>query len=114
MNEKNGKGLKMWIAFNDAWLSIVENRNDEETLLVRARSKQHLLNIFPKCELFKDETADYPYRAYIEREHVANVVSDRLMKINYPNFKASVKDDKLGTAYSNIWSEIYFFYHDER
>jgi len=45
---------------------------------------------------------------------VANVVSNRLMKINYPNFKASVKDDKLGTAYSNIWSEIYFFYHDER
>ena len=105
---------KMWIAFNDGWLSIVENLNDEETLLVRARSEKHLLNVFPECDLFKIETADYPYRAYIEREYVANVVSERLMEISYPNFKNSVEDKKLHSVYTNIWSEVYHFFHDER
>tara|TARA_R110002167_G_scaffold160643_1_gene356745 strand:- start:4452 stop:4793 length:342 start_codon:yes stop_codon:yes gene_type:complete len=105
---------KMWIAFNDSWLSIVENRNDEDTLLVRARSKDHILNVFPNCDWFKDETADYPYRVYITREHVADVVSKRLMEISYPNFKNSVDDEKLHNVYSNIWSEIYYCYHDER
>lgn len=104
----------MWIGLNDGWLSIVRNINDNETLLVRARSLSHLTNVFPDCDYFLDENADYTYRAYIGRVEVANVLSDRIMKISYPNFKASVEDRKLLNVYSSVWADFYYGYFDER
>ena len=114
----------MWIGLNDGWLSIVANRNDDETLLVRARSKSHIMSAFPDCDMFVLEDADYPYRAYIERRLVANQISKRLMEIDYDNFKASVylkdgraptrKGHKLHDMYTNIWHECYVTYQDER
>ena len=104
----------MWIGLNDGWLSIVANRNDDETLLVRARSESHIMSAFPDCDMFVLKNADYPYRAYIERYHVANVVSQRLMETEYDNFKASVRDEKLHDLYTNMWQECYSQYIDER
>ena len=99
---------------NTGWLSIVENRNSEETLLVRARSLKHILNVFPDCDHFKDRTADYPYRAYIAREEVGSKIMDALLNINYDNFKNSVEDGKLHSAYELLWGDIAMSYHDER
>lgn len=104
----------MWIGLNDGWLSIVKNNYDEETLLVRARTLEHLTNVFPDCDYFKDSSADYPYRAYINRTIVADVIANRLMKIDYPNFKNSVEDDKLHNVYSRLWNELYFSFLNER
>lgn len=104
----------MWIGLNDGWLSIVANRNDDETLLVRARSESHIMSAFPDCDMFVLENADYPYRAYIERRLVANEISKRLMEIDYDNFKASVQDLKLKDMYTNVWHECYATYRDER
>ena len=104
----------MWIGLNDGWLSIVANWNDDETLLVRARSESHIMAVFPDCDMFVLNNADYPYRAYIERRLVANEISKRLMATRYDNFKASVQDPKLYEMYTNIWHECYMTYQDER
>ena len=116
----------MWIGLNDGWLSIVANRNDDETLLVRARSESHIMSAFPDCDMFVLKNADYPYRAYIERRLVANEISKRLMEIDYDNFKASVhltqertpngewKGQKLHDMYSSMWHDCYVTYLDER
>lgn len=104
----------MWIGLNDGWLSIVANRNDDETLLVRARSESHIMSAFPDCDMFVLKNADYPYRAYIARYLVANVVSQRLIETEYDNFKASVRDEKLYDMYTNMWQECYSQYIDER
>ncbi len=96
----------MWICLNDAFLSIVKNRNDDETLLVRARSQEHLDNVFPDCESWCDEKADYPFRAYIERDEVAKVIGQRLMDIQYPNFKNSVEEEALFSAYHYLWERL--------
>ncbi|MHA1662981.1 MAG: hypothetical protein ACTSVR_06970 [Candidatus Thorarchaeota archaeon] len=93
----------MWICLNDAFLSIVKNSNDDETLLVRARSQEHFDNVFPDCHSWFDGYADYPIRAYIERDLVAKVIGQSLMDIQYPNFKSSVKEDNLLRAYHRVW-----------
>jgi len=104
----------MWIGLNDGWLSIVENYNDKNTLLVRARKLEHLLKAFPMCEYWRDLDADYPFRAYIPRKVVAKVIAKRIEDINYPNFKNSVEEDKLHSAYNEVWQTMYFTYRSER
>ena len=99
---------------NTGWLSIVKNRNDERTLLVRARSLKHILAAFPDCDHFKDTTADYPYRAYIDREEVAKKIAEELMNIQYDNFKASVKDSRLQNVYGTVWGDIAMTYWEMR
>ena len=104
----------MWICDNEGFLSIVKNRNDDETLLVRARTEKHLLSIFPYCELFTDAHADYPYRAYIDRQTVADTIADRLMQTDYDNFKGSVEDARLQDAYGSIWRMMWDEFYMER
>lgn len=100
----------MWIGLNDGWLSIVENRNDEDTLLVRARCVTDLTNAFPHCDWFEDKNADYQYRAYINRKEVAKQIADRILNIDYPNFKASVMRLHLKQLYDNLWRSVYLHY----
>tara|TARA_R110002074_G_C12009649_1_gene615240 strand:- start:117 stop:440 length:324 start_codon:yes stop_codon:yes gene_type:complete len=104
----------MWICDNEGFLSIVKNRNDDETLLVRARARKHLYNIFPDCELFTDADADYPFRTYIKRVDVVETIARRLTGINYDNFKDSVDDDVLHNAYSDVWREMWGSYYNAR
>ena len=61
----------MWIQFNNAFLSIVENRDNKLELLVRARIKGDIEKIFPEVEVFENDSADYKYRALISKAKVA-------------------------------------------
>ena len=47
----------MWIQFNNAFLSIVENRNNKLELLVRARVKGDIEKIFPDADVFEDDSS---------------------------------------------------------
>ncbi len=97
----------MWIATNKGWLSIVRHRNKENTLLVRARNKNHIESIFEDAEVYEDADADYPYRADIHLYTVGTVIGDLLMGINYDNFKASVDDYHYHHALVGVWQEMY-------
>ena len=96
----------MWIQFNNAFLSIVENRDNKLELLVRARIKGDIEKIFPEADVFKDDSADYKYRAFISKAKVAARVMLKMTEINYGNFKNSVKDIKRKHTYSNVWMEL--------
>ena len=98
----------MWIVLNKSFLSIVKNRNNENQLLVRARVNGDIEKIFSDANVFEDETADYRYRSYIDREIVANAIGKELMNINYDNFKSSVsKDDDIrSNAYMKVWMAL--------
>lgn len=92
----------MWLCLNNAFFSIVDTTNDGN-LLVRARRKGDIQRIFGKVEVTKTAGRDYLWRAYIDRETVAAVVSKQVLGINYGNFKNSVRDDDLHRAYSAFW-----------
>ena len=99
----------MWVLLNNAFFSIVKNRNKKNELLVRARIKGDIEKVFPEANTFEDKNADYRYRAFIETSIVANKISNEIFKINYDNFKNSIsKDDFNRTiAYGNVWKELY-------
>ena len=104
----------MGIGVNNGWLSIVEDYNDEERLLVRARKLEHITNTFPDCDYFKDSDADYPYRAFIDRDTVAKAIAHSVGKIDYPNFKNSVQDGRLHNAYNEVWHTMYYTFLNDR
>ena len=82
----------MWIQFNNAFLSIVENRENTTELLVRARVKGDIEKVFPEADVFEDNNADYKYRAFISKAIVAEKIMLKVTEINYDNFKNSVKE----------------------
>ena len=96
----------MWIQFNNAFLSIVENRENTTELLVRARVKGDVEKVFPEADVFEDNNADYKYRAFISKAIVAKKIMLKVTEINYDNFKNSVKEIERKKVYGNIWAEL--------
>jgi hypothetical protein len=92
----------MWFCFNDGFISVVESR-DPSILSVRARRRQHLANIFPGENIIETKHSDYRWRVFVSREKMAKIVSDRVMNINYDNFKDSVEDKGLHDLYAGFW-----------
>ena len=97
----------MWACFNDGFLSMVADRNDPKMLMIRARKKAHISNVFPKAVITESPKADYRWRTRIDRVEVSAMMTQRIMGINYDNFKNSVEDHELHDAYNNVWSVMY-------
>ena len=93
----------MWICCNDAFVSAVEDKNDSSRLLVRGRNKKHLEAMFPGYEIFTNQGTDYKHRVSCSKEAFAEIVSNRILDINYGNFKDSVEDNKLHDLYADFW-----------
>ena len=98
----------MWIFLNNSFLSIVENRNNKEELLVRSRIKGDIDKIFPDSNVFELENSDYKYRSYIKKSEVSEKIKDIIQNINYGNFKNSISknEDKRHSSYINVWNEM--------
>ena len=98
----------MWVAFNNAFLSIVQNRNNSSELLVRARVKGDIERVFPEAGTFEDLTADYKYRALITRDEVAKAMASQVSEINYDNFKNSISKNEYQRhdAYLKVWGNL--------
>ncbi len=94
----------MWLFVKDAFLSIVKYAEDPTALLVRARIKGDIERIFATAAVTETSHADYRFRAVIPREEVARAIAEEARKINYTNFKDSVKEEDRHDAYMNCWS----------
>lgn len=106
----------MWIAMTDGFVSVVKDNGvaDGSGLVVRARRKKHLLNLFGESarhRIIVDEfgAKDYKYRVFASKPEVARIMSERVMDIDYTNFKAQAKkeDEKLAKMYSLWWHDHY-------
>lgn len=96
----------MWIALNDAFLSVVDKAKDKSFLVVRARKQGDIEAVFPDAKVQVGGGTDYKYRAEIPRVTVAQAMMSRVMGINYSNFKSSVKDRVRHDAYMKVWSAM--------
>jgi hypothetical protein len=100
----------MWIFLNDAFLSIVEHREDPSKLLVRARVRGDIERVFPAAKVLHTPVrADYAYRAVIDRRVVADRLRAAVDSIDYPNFKNSVTEDDRHDVYMGVWETMYGF-----
>lgn len=96
----------MWVFLNDAFLSIVNDR-DSDGLLVRARLEGDLERAFPGCTVQETPAADYRWRARISRLTVREMLTERIRDLDYPNFKNSVQDNDRHDAYFDVWSAMH-------
>jgi hypothetical protein len=93
-----------WLCFNDAFLSVVNHRSDQRLLVVRARKAEHLRNVFvSNAEITVTPDRDYKYRTVADRKTVAKIVASRIERIDYGNFKDSVKSHQLHDLYAEFW-----------
>lgn len=94
----------MWLCLSDAFLSVVHKDCDADELLVRARREGDIETVFPDADVRKTVGNDYLYRAVIKRSVVAEAMTRLAMEsIDYPNFKNTVRDNKLHSAFNRIW-----------
>ena len=96
----------MWLCLNNAFLSIVDKDCAPDELLVRARRDGDIERVFPKAEVEVTLGNDYRCRARVKRADVAAAITQRVMSIDYGNFKGSTKDKPLHDAYMGVWSAI--------
>lgn len=98
----------MWVFLRDSYLSIVDKGDPTgSTLLVRARKAGDIEAVFPDAEVIEGGGTDYAFRARIDRERVAQAISDQVLGIRYANFKGAVKDRDRHDSYMRVWAAMY-------
>lgn len=104
----------MWIFMKEGFLSVVQVRDDENHLLVRARDRKHLHAIgIPDKEILVIEGADYQYRHKMHKITFYVLIAQEIKSIGYPSFKSSVEDPKYRQVLGKIWSIVSEAYRDE-
>lgn len=107
----------MWIAMNDSFVSIVQSRDCDNEVVVRARVREDLVALFPPWEslIIESEDGDYRFRLFMDKETVSWVIKDRIMDINYDNFKNSINKTTQSwryRAYTKIWQVLFGVQHE--
>ena len=106
----------MWVFFNDAFLSIVQDGNDPTVLKVRARNKGDIQRVFGRgVKVTRSPMNDYLYRAFVPREQVAEVVKRSILDIDYTNFKDSIPSAmrEYHDAALDVWTTMYRYQKDQ-
>jgi hypothetical protein len=91
------------VFLSDAYLSVVQHRDDAAKLLVRARLKGDIERALPGVVAEETPAADYRYRAIVPRAQFAARLASLAEAIDYPNFKASVSDPARHDVYMKVW-----------
>lgn len=94
----------MWLFLSDAYLSVVQHRDDPGKLLVRARIKGDIERALPGVKAEETPSADYRFRAIVARGEFAARLAAIAQAIDYDNFKASVPERARHDVYMKIWS----------
>lgn len=104
----------MWICFNDAFVSIVTDNQKPGNMLVRARSRAHLANVFPKRKITETTKSDYRWRVSVPKAEIAKLVAERITAIDYDNFKDSVREPRLHDMYATWWQDHYRYQNRDK
>jgi hypothetical protein len=98
---------------SNCFISIVNDKDRPGFVKVRARKRSHLKAIFPRAKIIESKDSDYRFRTILPRESVAATIFDRIISIDYDNFKNSVKDDRLHSMYALWWQDHYRYQHED-
>lgn len=97
----------MWVFTNRGFLSVVQDRDDPDTLVVRSRFPGHIQALFPGAEVATTPNADYLYRAFLPREKVVETIRREIDAIDYVNFKDSVEESDYHRACHDVWWSLF-------
>ena len=94
----------MWFFGSNAFLSVVQHKQDPAILVVRARLPGHIEKMFPHANVVSLDGRDYQFRAELPREVVAARMQQYVMEMTATNFKDSVKERSYHDACYGVWS----------
>jgi hypothetical protein len=98
----------MWIVTNESFLSIVQNRDNPDEFVVRARIDGDIEEFLGRdFTVLETSDSDYRFRAFVPKSVVKVKMMDQINSINYDNFKDSVKDFERKDWYTQIWTVMY-------
>ena len=97
----------MWTFLNDAYFSIVADRENSNLLLVRSRFRGDIEKYFPKAKVIEMRDADYRFRTFVSRQELKKVLNKVVDDIDYDNFKNSVDETWRHNTYLDVWSVMY-------
>ena len=99
----------MWLFTSNSFVSVVADRDDTQSsrLLVRARIKGDIDQLFPDAEVMETLLADYRFRAWIDRQAVSNAFTKQVEGLTYTNFKNSVKDKERLKPLMHVWRAMF-------
>ena len=99
-----------------AWKTETDNTPHPDLMMIRARSKAHLVNLqdrfkaLGKYDITETQDTDYPCRIIASKSDIANMLSQLLEEIDYCNFKDEVpntlpNDARYHHFLLRVWSE---------
>ena len=96
----------MWIFTNDSFVSIVQHRDDPDTLLVRGRFKGDAARFLgvPQHHEIELTAADYRWRVITNRATVEKAILRAVRAVRYPNFKDSIARAWRKSIAMRVWS----------
>lgn len=101
----------MWIFKNDAFVSLVQDRDVEGVLWARARVAGHLEAFFRNAdfevEVIETPAADYRYRCAVDRSDVASILCKAAEDVTYDNFKKSIDKTPKGNRYHDALLDVW-------
>lgn len=101
-----------WIFTNNAFVSVVEDRDMPDQLWVRARIKGDLEAFFnltaQQLDVIQTEDADYRWRCVVDRPLFKMALIKLADDVDYTNFKNSIPSNKKGNMrhdhYLRVWT----------
>lgn len=96
----------MWIITSDAFVSIVEHRDNPDLLIVRGRFAGDVSRFLGMKSTLERETpaADYRFRIITRRDVVERAMARQLKRVRYPNFKDSIAQAWRKALAMRVWS----------
>jgi hypothetical protein len=104
----------MWLFLIDGFYSVVQDKDDTNTLLVRARNEDDAIRMADRLGHLPIEystTHDYAYRIRVPRAQFSGLMEEEVQDIAYTNFKNEVHEQR-GFARSMIYSRVWAFMLD--
>ena len=99
----------MWIFTKDAFLSAVQHRDLPDSIMVRARRREHLEAFIAKCstgKIIETPDADYRFRVTMSAELFAGLLVIEAAVIDYDNYKNAITDPELARCAHDVWGDM--------
>lgn len=102
----------MWLYTVNGFYSAVQDQNDAERIMVRARKREDLEAMLEVLELqdvriLEWSGSDYAFRCFIRRLEWAQFVLSEIMAMHYVNYKDAAldpdNDKERSNAYHSVW-----------
>ena len=99
----------MWVFLSNGFVSITRHKSHKDFLHVRARNPQHLLDIWPDCDVQITPYADYTARTSLPEAIVIRTIMNYMEEIDYSNFKNTIDDHQFKTMAMRVWDQHFAY-----